>query len=59
MLWLTKITVRPSRTISPTLPRTLLLERQIADRQHFVDDQDVGARWAATAKARRTCMPLE
>ena len=40
-LWLTKSTVRPSRrTDVPHLAEAFLLELDIADRQHLVDDQD-------------------
>ena len=58
-LWLTNSTVRPSLCDVAHLAEALPLERRVADGQHFVDDQDLGSRCAATAKASRTYMPLE
>ena len=57
-MWLTKSTVRPLRLTSH-LAEALLLERGIPDGEHLVDDQDLGLEMAGTAKARRTCIPLE
>jgi len=45
--------------MSSILPEHFLLEGGVAHRQHVVDDQDLGSRWAATAKARRTYIPEE
>ena len=42
MLWLTNSTVRPSRATSLILPEALLLERGVADREHLVDEQNLG-----------------
>ena len=42
MLWLTKRTVRPAGGGLPHLSEALLLEREIADREHLVDNEDVG-----------------
>ena len=38
---------------------TLALESQVADGQHLIDDQNLRLQMRATAKARRTYMPLE
>ena len=50
----------------PSLPRyiphftqALLLKRDIAHREHFIDDENLGSKCAATAKAKRTYIPLE
>ena len=42
MLWLTNSTVRPSLGHVAHLAQALLLELDVADGQHLVDDQDVG-----------------
>ncbi len=42
MLWLTKRTVRPAAATSSILPRQLLLERRVADREDLVDEEDLG-----------------
>jgi hypothetical protein len=39
--------------------QALLLELDVADREHLVDEQDLGSRCAATANARRMYMPDE
>ena len=40
MLWLTNSTVRPSLATSLILPRHFFWNCRVADRQHFVHDQD-------------------
>ena len=42
MLWLMKSTVRPWRAMSSILPRHFFWKCDVADRQHFVDDQNLG-----------------
>ena len=42
MLWLTNSTVRPPRATSFDLAEAFLLELGVADREHLVDDQDLG-----------------
>ena len=42
MLWLTNSTVRPPLRDVVHLAEALLLEARVADRQHLVDDQDLG-----------------
>ncbi len=60
MLWLTNRTVRPSLGGDFLhFAEAFLLEFSIADGEHFVDDENFRIEWAATAKARRTYMPLE
>ena len=41
MLWLTNSTVRPPLADVVHLAEALLLEPRVADREHFVDDQDL------------------
>ena len=59
ILWLTNRPVLPCAAVTLILPRHLFLKREVADRQHLIDQQDFGSRWAATANARRRYMPLE
>jgi len=59
MLWLTNSTVRPSWRYVAHLSQALALELGIADRQHFVDYQDLRLECAATANASRRYIPLE
>ena len=42
MLWLTNSTVRPRSRDVPHLAEALLLELRVADRQHLVDDENLG-----------------
>ena len=59
MLWLTNSTVLPvpARHLS-AFCQAFLLELGVADGEHLVHDRISGSRWAATAKASRTYMPL-
>ena len=58
MLWLTKITVRPSAGDFIDFAQAFLLEFGVADRQNFIDNQNFWLEMAATAKASRTYIPL-
>ena len=42
MSWVTNRIVRPASSQPRELVEALLLERRVADRQHLVDQQDVG-----------------
>ena len=59
MLWLTNEHGAALAGDLVHLPEALALERRVADREHLVDDEDLGSRCAATAKASRTYIPLE
>ena len=41
-MWLTNSTVRPCLRDVAHFPEALLLERGVADGEHFVDEQDLG-----------------
>src|SRR5438270_129709 len=58
MLWLTT-TVRPSDAISPIFPRHLRWNAASPTASTSSTISSSGSRWAATANARRTYMPLE
>ena len=58
MLWLTNRIVRPSRTTSPILPRHFFWKLASPTASTSSTIRISGSRWAATANASRTYMPL-
>ena len=54
MSWVTNRIVRPARLEALELVEAFLLERRVADRQHLVDEQDLGVDLDGSENARRT-----
>ena len=59
MSWVTSTIVLPLVAHLVEDVDALLLEGGVADREHLVDQQDVGVAWTMTEKASRTIIPDE